>query len=173
MSVNLELKAVVSSLSRAASAARRLGARRAGTFRQKDTFLRLGHPRLKVREQEGQRAELIYYERRDGASLSGRWSGYLRVPVRDTRWIRGAGDAGDRGLVIVRKTRSLFLYRNARIHLDTVRGLGSFIEFEVVLERSRRQAAHLLDTLVSAFGIRPEDIVAGAYADLVQERLQR
>ena len=34
----------------------------------------------------------------------------------------------------VRKRREVWLYRNARIHLDTVEGLGQFIEIEVVVK---------------------------------------
>ena len=37
--------------------------------------------------------------------------------------------------VSVRKQREVWLYQNARIHLDRVRGLGDFVEIEVVVHQ--------------------------------------
>ena len=72
-------------------------------------------------------------------------------------------------LVIVEKTRELYLHDNVRIHLDQVAGLGAFLEFEAVLtssaeaERGHRQVRRL----ATEFSLRDEDLVAKSYSDLL------
>jgi adenylate cyclase, class 2 len=67
----------------------------------------------------------------------------------------------------VEKSRRLLLWRGARIHLDEVRGLGSFIEIEAIadpasdLRTEYRRASELQDALA----ITPERIVAFSYSD--------
>jgi adenylate cyclase class 2 len=48
---------------------------------------------------------------------------------------------------IVEKVRRLLKLKNARIHLDEVKGLGSFLEFEVVSGGDDRADTALLETL--------------------------
>lgn len=58
-------------------------------------------------------------------------------------------------LVVVEKVRRLLLWHNARIHLDKVRDLGTFIEIEAVadpasdLSIERRHASELEEALGS------------------------
>ena len=70
----------------------------------------------------------------------------------------------------VRKTREIHRYRGVQVHLDTVKGLGKFIEFEKVLENdSEREAARAeLETLRRYFQIPDEDVMASSYSDLVE-----
>jgi adenylate cyclase class IV len=50
-----------------------------------------------------------------------------------------------------------------------VKGLGSFVEFEVVLrERQSPQEGHRIALdLMARLGLREEDLIEGAYADLL------
>ena len=68
---------------------------------------------------------------------------------------------------VVEKKRRLFLYKNSRIHLDEVYGLGTFIEFEVLVKYGKRQAQKLLEVLSLEFNITPASIVPGSYSDLL------
>jgi adenylate cyclase len=65
----------------------------------------------------------------------------------------------------VRKRREVWLYRNARIHLDTVDGLGQFIEIEVVVTEGLPQARRLMQSLTSRLRIDQERLVARSYGD--------
>lgn len=167
------MKARYGPISRGTRIAASLGAVGAGSLYQRDTFVLQGIRRLKVREETGNAPELIYYGRLDTGTRAGRESRFIRIPLRDTRTIIGAEhwNAADR--IVVVKRRRLYLYKNARLHLDSVKGLGNFIEFEVLMTQGRAQARGLIAVLVSAFGILTKDIVAGAYADLLRQRLQR
>ena len=70
-------------------------------------------------------------------------------------------------LVAVEKSRRLLLWRNVRIHLDEVPGLGNFIELEAVAEPDSdladeyRHVAELRDAL----DITSEQILAAGYSD--------
>jgi adenylate cyclase class IV len=144
-----------------------LGARAEGRLSQTDTYLSVSTGRLKLREIRGGRSELIFYDRPSTNDRSGRWSAYVVYPVRDAVSLRARLKDTWPVRVVVRKQRRLFLLENARIHLDTVDRLGSFIEFEIMLTKGRGQAATLYRRLCDDFGIKRNDLVGGSYADLL------
>lgn len=67
----------------------------------------------------------------------------------------------------VNKTRHLFLYEHTRIHLDEVESLGTFIEFEVVLESKQTidEGTAIAEKMMRIFKISQEDLLEGAYMD--------
>jgi predicted adenylyl cyclase CyaB len=162
---NLELKARFPELDNAEKIARSLGAHFVGTFRQTDTYFRLANGRLKLREVSSRPAELIYYVRADDRRE--RYSHYFVLPVSRPPAVKKLFVALFGRAVVVRKDRKLFQFHNARIHLDRVATLGSFLEFEVLLARGTRQARALMNKLKRAFHISPDDVVGPSYADLL------
>ncbi len=165
MPTNLELKARYLSPAKALRIARTLNARHVGILRQQDTYFKVSSGRLKVREMSGKRSELIYYGR-DNTRAS-RYSHYRVIPLTAPRSTKRLFASLFGVLVVVRKERSLYLYKNARIHLDTVRGLGSFIEFEVLVTKGKAQARRLMKELVSAFTVTPRSMTGFSYSDLL------
>jgi len=164
---NIELKARCADLAAAEEAARRLGAKRAGVLRQIDTYFHAPLGRLKLRQTEGGRAELIAYERPNDPAARG--SDYHLAPTDGADALLRALTAalGVRGEV--RKVRTLYLWHNVRIHLDEVAGLGSFLEFEAVLSAADDEAtgfARVAD-LRRALGVGDSDLIAGSYSDLL------
>jgi predicted adenylyl cyclase CyaB len=166
MSRNLELKARCADLAAAARSAESLGATCQGLLVQTDTYFHASHGRLKLRQHEGGRAELIAYSRPDHPEF--RSSEYQVVPVANPAELKSAlaTALGIRGEV--HKRRTLYLWHNVRIHLDDVSGLGTFIEFEAVLEDSQSEGESLgrLEKLTRALKIHPEDRIAVSYSDL-------
>jgi predicted adenylyl cyclase CyaB len=164
---NLELKARHGDLASAAAAAARLGTVGPSVLLQTDTYFRVPHGRLKLREIEGGAAELIGYDRPDRDEA--RTSAYEVMHVPDPAMLQSilATALGVRGQV--RKRRTLYLWHNVRIHLDEVTGLGTFVEFEAVLSagEDEARARARLEELGRALGVRPEDGLAGSYADLL------
>lgn len=135
------------------------------TLRQTDTYFHVPHGRLKLREIDGSHAELIQYDRPDVAG--GRWSTYTRVSVGDPAGLTAALRDALGIRCIVKKVRAVYLYRSARIHVDEVDGLGTFLEFEVV-ETAPAEAERLMAVLRVAFAVREEDIIAGSYGEMVE-----
>jgi len=70
---------------------------------------------------------------------------------------------------IVVKTRLLYLAGETRIHLDSVVGLGSFVELEVVLapDQTPEDGHRVVRELMSALEIDQGDLIDCAYADLL------
>ena len=173
MARNLELKAFDPDPPRTLEAALALGEDR-GTLVQRDTYFHAVSGRLKLREPEGAPAELIAYARAD---LDGpKVSTYTVVPVLDpASMVQALSDAlGVR--VVVEKRRRVVLWRNVRIHLDDVAGLGRFVEFEAVsagtggLEADRAR----IDELRAALGLEDDALlIARGYADLLERAAGR
>jgi len=164
---NLEVKAIDPDPQATLQAALELGADERGVLRQRDTYFHAVQGRLKLREAPPQPAELISYARADLAGP--KVSHYRVVPVSDHVALSDAlrDTLGVR--VVVEKARRLLVWRNVRIHLDRVAGLGDFVELEAVatspggleVERDR------VEDLREALGIAEERLVARGYADLL------
>ena len=164
---NIELKAAYSDLDRARIALEKVGAVFTHSMTQLDTYFRVPNGRLKLREIDSQRAELIWYDRPD--ALEYRGSHYIVVPVPDPTALKAALVAANGLRGEVRKDRDLWMFHNVRIHLDQVVGLGSFIEFEAVMSEGEDEAAshQRLNDLHTALQISESDHQAGSYSDLL------
>ena len=160
---NVELKAMDPDPARSLAVCRELGAEDKGVLRQRDTYFRVRRGRLKLREEEPGGATLIQYDRPDAAQT--RESRYRLSAVPEPDELRASLDAALGTLVVVDKERHLLLWDGVRIHLDTVDGLGSFVELEGVapaesdLSDEERKVAHLR----AALGI--EDVLTDSYSD--------
>ena len=71
---------------------------------------------------------------------------------------------------VVKKTRLLFLVGRTRIHIDSVENLGDFVELEAVLEGSEDKSIgeNNVNSLMKVLEIRENDLVEGAYVDLIE-----
>jgi homotetrameric cytidine deaminase len=160
---NVELKALDPDPARSLATCRELGAQDKGVLRQRDTYFRARAGRLKLREEEPGGAVLIQYDRPDEAAA--RESRYRLARVEDPEELRASLDAALGTLVTVDKERHLLLWDGVRIHLDTVAGLGSFVELEGVappesdLRAEREKVAHLQARL----GL--EQVLTDSYSD--------
>jgi adenylate cyclase, class 2 len=169
MKRNLELKTRCGDLEGAKERLRAIGAKEQVGMQQVDTYFNVAHGRLKLREMEA-RAELIWYRREDSAVTRG--SDYLIVPVSDARVMKAAL-AGAMGVrVVVKKRREWFLWENVRVHLDRVEGLGTFVEFEAVMENgeTEEKGHERIAWLCKELGIEAGDRVEGSYSDLLLRR---
>jgi predicted adenylyl cyclase CyaB len=161
---NLELKARIPSLEAAAATAHHCGARFQGVLVQRDTYLRVLHGRLKIREIQDVGAELIYYIRDDSTGV--KTSRYMKDPIQNVEVLKSILFQSLGILAIVNKRRHLFLYENARIHIDDVAGLGSFVEFEIV-DGGQKPSETLMQLLCHTFVISDPNIVKASYSDLI------
>jgi predicted adenylyl cyclase CyaB len=165
---NLELKARDHDPQRSLRTCEELGAEDQGTLSQRDTYFEVPRGRLKLRRESAAAAHLIAYERAD--SPDQRESRYRIVEVTDGDALEAALEGTLGVAAVVAKSRRLFLYEGVRIHLDSVEGLGSFIELEGVAapgDPDLDRFEQLLAGLRRAFGIEEADLVGESYCDLV------
>lgn len=168
--VNLELKAIDPDPAATARACAALGAADEGLLVQRDTYFAVGSGRLKLRERLGTpEAELIHYERETVAGV--RESRYRRVPIAVPDEIRTLLGAALGVVGVVEKERRLYRFRNVRIHLDKVEGLGTFVELEAVLsapaEGGTPAERGALAEVTSALGLQERATAAGSYLELL------
>jgi adenylate cyclase class IV len=134
---------------------------------QTDTFFTVARGRLKLRRFDDGTGRLIFYERDD--TTGPKTSFYSMSTCPDAREMEAVltRALGVRG--IVEKRRELFMIGRTRVHLDDVRGLGHFLELEVVLREGEPAAdgdreAH---DLMVKLGVPAAALVAPAYIDLL------
>lgn len=169
MARNVEIKARIAGVAALQPLAARLAATGPTILDQDDTFFACAHGRLKLREQSGAGAELIFYQRADESGP--KESFYLRVPVAEPNALRellqrAHGQAGR-----VRKRRMLFLVGRTRIHLDRVEGLGEFLELEVVLHNGESATQGFVEAreIMAQLGVTEQQLIQGAYVDHLRE----
>ncbi len=170
MSRNIELKARVENLDAAREIAHRLGAERISRFDQWDTFFPTPEGRLKLRKLPDA-WELIAYHRSNDASA--RPSDYEILRLEEGEILRSllSSTLGFEGEV--RKTRELFLWKDVRIHMDEVDGIGTFLEFEALVneKNTEEDAAGKIYWLTDLFQIEPASIESVSYLELLAARV--
>jgi adenylate cyclase len=170
MARNVEIKARFADdteADRVERRARELATAPVQTLTQDDSFFRCASGRLKLRVFADGQGELIAYHRADTAGP--KTSTYCRTPAADPEGLRAALTAACGLVGRVRKQRLLVMAGRTRIHLDTVEGLGRFLELEVVL-RDDEPACDGVDeaeALMTRLGVSPGWLVEGAYLDLL------
>lgn len=70
---------------------------------------------------------------------------------------------------IVHKERHIYHYENVRIHIDQVKDLGGFIEFEAVVDNPQNieQNKKKVEWLMKYFNISESDLLSEAYMDML------
>lgn len=164
---NVELKARDRDRARSLALCETLGAVDHSELIQRDTYFNVATGRLKLREEKNKASHLISYLRADDSEE--RLSQYRIIEIEDAEGLKAALSERLGTRVVVSKRRRLFLWRDVRIHLDRVDGLGAFLEFEAVapehsdLSDERKKVRHLRE----AFGIAAQDLIDCSYSDLI------
>jgi len=165
----MELKARVPDLNGLREKLIALKAEPLGTFRQIDTYFETPRGRLKLREVEGSdMAMLVYYEREDIAGPRRSNAFILEIP-RPTAFKRLLKKAL-KARAVVDKVREIYRYEGTQIHLDTVKNLGTFIEFERKTapdSHAVKRGKETLEKLMEKLGVGREKLEELSYGDLV------
>lgn len=171
MPINIEIKARVGDPMALRRRAERLSDSPGEVISQVDTFFHTNRGRLKLRELGPASAQLIFYSRPDLAGP--KRSDYRIFTTDEPASLKEvlALALGVRG--VVRKTRTLYLVGQTRIHLDEVEGLGHFLELEVVLQEGQEEAEGqaIAQDLMRRLGVGPEALLEGAYMDLIEKEM--
>jgi predicted adenylyl cyclase CyaB len=166
MPTNLELKIRLTKHQNLKKILRRIGASNKGVLKQKDIYYSIPEGLVKLRVENGKES-LIYYKRNE--NRKNRWSDFDYIKFAD-----GKGEKFFNKIfeveVIVYKNRELFIYDNTRIHLDTVRSLGSFLELETLVINGKADARKRFNTILELLGLDLSKQIRKSYRDLLLER---
>lgn len=167
MPTNIEIKAHARDPEALAARAAALAGGPPEELLQRDTFFPCAVGRLKLRELANGRSELIWYDRSDAAGS--RRSEYLVAPLAEAAGLRALLARAFGTARVVEKRRRLYLVGQTRVHLDDVEALGHFVELEVVLRdgQAEEEGHAIAAELMQRLGIAPEDLLAGAYVDML------
>jgi len=178
---NIEFKARLRDFEKIHSVLAQHKISRAATLHQTDTYFHVPTGRLKLREIDGETAQLIFYQRPDLAEV--KRSDYLIAPVTAAAALRDVLSVAFGIRTVVKKIRELYLLPRKfgehagraaphliRLHLDTVDSLGCFLEIEVIVQEGEpsQMAEREAQFWLQKFGIAPEDLMLGSYADLLE-----
>lgn len=164
---NFELKVKCKDHKGVLAAVKLLRAAHKGILNQRDVYFNISPGRLKLRSINNSVHQLIYYKRANRASA--KFSSYfieeIQHPERVERILREVYGIK----TIVSKNRKLFLWHNVRIHIDSVKELGKFMEFEIVCKtlHHENESREKMKYLKSIFKVNDSDILRSSYSDMM------
>lgn len=141
------------------------------TLEQVDTYFLLGETKIKIRE-EKMASELIVYFRK--IKKGSRESRYYRIPLTSHSFfvVRSALSFIFGVKVKVVKKRDLYIYKNTRIHIDTVNDLGNFVELETVCKdpRGDKKYHDEHEEVKKKLSLDGYKTIAGSYSGLLWQK---
>lgn len=168
MRKNIEIKARTDNHLKIQQILEALDADYKGLDHQIDTYFIVKHGRLKLREGTIEN-NLIFYQREN---ISGpKTSNFLLYKSLEPELLKKIlGDALD-VLVVVDKQRHIYYVQNAKIHLDQVKDLGTFLEIEIVDMGEKNDPSfpdlhHQCEHYKSLFSVQDQDLIEGSYSDM-------
>ena len=167
MHLNIEIKARCSDPSVIRQILLEKNARFVGTDHQVDTYFKVPHGRLKLREGNIENA-LIHYQRNNQEGP--KRSEVILYKSKSSPDLKAALTAANGILKIVDKRREIYFIDNVKFHLDEIIDLGSFVEIEAIDKNGSIGQAKLdeqCNYFMNLFGIKKGDLIAGSYADLI------
>ncbi len=171
MAKNLEIKANCLNLEKTEFLVKDIATEYLGLDIQTDTYFVTQKGRFKLRESSISGSYLIPYLRPDRTDA--KLSMYARIDIKDTENVKSLFEQLLGVEVIIKKQRAIYLYENVRIHLDAVEELGSFIEFEAVLDEincDEKKEQKRIDYLMQKLQISEKDLIAVSYENLLKNK---
>ncbi|GBN46028.1 hypothetical protein AVEN_127713-1 [Araneus ventricosus] len=173
MSRNVEIKAKINDLQGFLKRAASISDKPEVILQQIDTYFKVPNGRLKLRQIQNEKSELIFYDRPDteGPKLSN----YNKQEFQNSEEAEGLKKVleSSLGLVgVVSKQRHLFMSGQTRIHVDDVKNLGHFMELEVMLKEgeSLEYGEKIAQDLMTKLGVQKEDLLSGSYINLLTSK---
>jgi len=168
--LNVEIKAKSSNQEAIRNTLKQYGAVAHGTDHQIDTYFKVNHGRLKLREGNIEN-NLIHYQR---ANQAGPKSSEIILFKSDPdSSLKSLLTAANGVLTVVDKQREIYFIDHVKFHIDTVVGLGQFVEIEVI-DTTETVSIEELETQCTYYrtllNIKDEDLMSESYSDLIMKR---
>lgn len=163
---NLEIKIELKNFDEILDALKQLNAEFIDILEQKDIYYQNKRGLLKLRR-VNREYEFIYYNRDESAD--NRWSNYKILKIADHNAEDFFNEIFDNE-IIVEKTRKLYLFKNTRIHLDSVLNLGNFLELETIVVDGQKKAKDEFDFVYNSLFLSKYKELRTSYRDLLLAR---
>lgn len=167
MPINIEIKAKCLQHERIRVILKSHHAEFKGIDHQIDTYFKVNYGRLKLREGNIEN-HLIFYEREDTAGP--KKSEVILYKTEPGSPLKDILTKSLGILIVVDKQREIYFIDNVKFHIDSVKGLGTFVEIEAIdfdgtigKEKLREQCQYYLEL----FQINPADLISVSYSDLL------
>ena len=135
---------------------------------QRDIYYKVRSGRLKLRIINNNVGNLILYDRQETSGK--RVSKYMISRTEDFNELDKILRTQFSVLTEVKKKREVFICDEVRIHLDRVKELGSFLEFEVIYTKLF-SAKKRMSELIKYFGLNENEFIKHSYSDMVLSKL--
>lgn len=144
-----------------------------GLDHQTDTYFNVPEGRLKLREGNIENALIFYHRENISGPKKSNVQLYKSKPESTLKGIL-KNSLGIK--VVVEKDRKIFFIQNIKFHIDTVKGLGSFVEIEAIdregtIGQTKLEAQ--CQRYIDKFGITQNDFISLSYSDLLLNESQK
>jgi adenylate cyclase, class 2 len=164
---NIEIKARCANPQAIEDILKAHNARYIGIDHQIDTYFNTPNGRLKLREGNIENA-LIFYNRPNQAGP--KQSDIILYKTQPHASLKAILTQSNGILAVVDKKRQIFFIENVKFHLDTVLGLGNFVEIEAIDEIGDIGYDALLaqcSFYMNLFNIQESDLMTNSYSDMI------
>ncbi|MEO6695490.1 MAG: class IV adenylate cyclase [Ignavibacteria bacterium] len=131
---------------------------------QEDIYYKVKSGRLKLRIINNETGHLIHYIRVEKSSK--RISRYEISKTSSFKELDSILRSQFQILTIVKKNRIIFTKENIRLHLDTLKDLGKFLEIEIIyknISKARKQ----MEELICLLKLNEKNFIKTSYSDLL------
>ena len=172
--INIEIKAHCESPEKVRQILDSLGARYQGLDHQVDTYFNCEDGRLKLRSGSIENS-LIFYKR--GNQKGPKESDIALSKLQGNEGVGAVLEKAYGIKVIVDKQRHIYFIENVKFHVDSVKGLGAFVEIEAIndigdgsemigKEKLLEQCGHYMEALQ----VKEEGLIDRSYSDMILEK---
>ncbi len=169
MPLNIELKAHSKNQDRIREILKKQKADFKGIDHQIDTYFNAKIGRLKLREGNIENHLIHYVRSNEKASKESKVLLYKTNPESSLKLIL---ETAMQVICVVDKLREIYFIDNVKFHIDTVKGLGTFVEIEAIDTDGSISKKHLkeqCDYYMQLLEIKPSDLIANSYSDMLQQ----
>lgn len=143
-----------------------------GIDHQIDTYFKVPHGRLKLREGNIENFLIHYFRENNEGPKKSEITIFKNSPQSSLKVIleKALGV-----LTIVDKTRKIYYIENVKFHLDAIEGLGTFVEIEALDKSgliSEKQLEEQCRHYLKLFEIEESQLVSKSYSDMMLSNVE-
>lgn len=169
MPLNLELKIKLDSFDEIKFRLKKIDADFVEVLNQKDIYYKISNGLLKLRIENGKQSLIKYL--RDEKNTN-RWSNFNLIKFSEGNAEEVLKDIFVEEAVVEKK-RLLFMFDDTRIHLDEIKNLGKFLEFETLVINGKADARKRFNNIIKLLNLNLENQIRKSYRDLIMEKEKR